>query len=396
MPRDCTEHPLWFAIDEQSHVCGIQYNTMTKTTKVASVGLKPARNNNKQSKRSKNANKSKPKQAYVPAWGMCLARPWKFMPAHIPDNNTTLSGLCTSRQIIRGTVQNQDGAPSTTHSFGLVLPPYPYYTQFTSVGTAGATFGQICDLTPNGSAYTTFSGNTTFPTAIPNSVAVLGTTSTLSEKSRIRCVGLSVKVIYEGTDLQRSGKFIAALAPATGLGSVTGTGNRISALSAVLGTGANTVYFDPSVIFNNVAPDSYYETRVSNEPFTARWLPAGTPTYQLATSLPDPNFYTSTTAGIDPPSTAITYWNAPAGGTGLQGGQNVLIVGVVGDTTGTSTVSSNPYTFEVIWHWEVIPDQPQSVAYPLSKSDANSVLLDKCLNGMQQLSVVDMSKNGTA
>jgi hypothetical protein len=71
-----------------------------------------------------------------------------------------------------------------------------------------------------------------------------------------------------------------------------------------------------------------------------------------------------------------------AGGQGAELGQNALIVIIDGDVTPAATASTNVYTFEVVWHWEVVPDDIQAVAFDLSPSHSHASSLDMAFNAM--------------
>jgi len=328
-------------------------------------------------------------QNLIPSWALSASEPFTFDPTHIPDSCTTSSGLCPSYQDYRGSVYNNDGGDTTTHNFGFVIPPYPYYTTF-----SGNSAGLLSDLAGNGvgfnSPWNTLTATST-PSSIPNISAVLGTTNVNEKRSRIRCTGIAVRVTYEGTELNRSGKLIAALVPVTGEGStIATTGTSLSLLGAVLGTGLNDVLQDPSRIKQQAS--SYSEQRIGNDPMVYRWFPGGTPTYQLAAAAPEN--YSVTAATTNAPLTSV--WRQPDGGVGTQGGQNVLVVAIIGDQTAISQAGSNPYSVSIKWMWEVIPDDPYTVGYSLSCSPANGIVLDECLNIFQNLSVAERPGNGSA
>jgi hypothetical protein len=345
---------------------------------------KPIKNTNK-TKSNKKINKG----PYYPAWCLSVADPWNAGPAHIPDSATTSSGLCHSTIFFRGGA-TQFSTTSTSHSFGFFLPPIPYFTFLSSYNTSS----DVTDIANAGTAYWNWSTGASIsaPFAVPNINSILGTTNPGTMRSRIRCVGLSIQAIYEGTELQRAGKFIAALVPVTGQGQCIGTtGTVLSGIAAALGGTAGAVDFSIETIKQNAV--KYTEQRITSAPFVARWLPAGAPTYQALASTPE--LYT-TTAGVQPIVGAETFWSQPNGGPGLQAGQNALIFMVAGDTTSSTSLISNPYTFNIRWNWEVIPDEQYTVAYNLGKSVSNSVLLDSCLNSFQNLTVGIMAGNGSA
>jgi len=203
-------------------------------------------------------------------------------------------------------------------------------------------------------------------------------------------VGISVEVSYNGTELQRAGKFIAATVPITGIGSVVATtGTYVSPSSAALGTTANNIVFSTTQLRQQA--NKYTEQRVSDKGFSARWIPNQTPSYQLFQNTT--NATATPTTGVDPPS---SMWNQPAGGPGVQTGQTGLYVLVEGDATGFAATNGNIYTFDVTWLWEIIPDDYDSVAYECTRSAASSLVLDKCINTFANMTVCPEPGNGSA
>jgi hypothetical protein len=134
-----------------------------------------------------------------------------------------------------------------------------------------------------------------------------------------------------------------------------------------------------------------FETRVSDKPFVVRWVPSKTPTYQAYPPLTD----VSPVAGVDVTPTLSPFFQPP-GNPGVQSGQNVLIVAVEGDVVATPSTVGNPYTIDITWLWEVIPDDYDGVAYDCQPSTMSSMLLDKCINGFSAMTVSPSPGNGTA
>jgi len=279
----------------------------------------------------------------------------------------------------------------TTRGFGFCLPPYPAYTYIVD---------QILDATNPGYG-DTVTGGTTFlqpfsatpvaaPLAPPNIAAVLGTTSGTIQRTRIRCTGLSLTCTYEGTELNRAGKYIAALVPLSGVGTVyAATGTKVGPVSSALATTTGFPNFQLSDLRQQAV--KYVEQRVSDKTFVCRWIPQGAPSYQLAR--PFVSADVTTAAGVQP---ASSVWNTSEGDFGVQEGQSALIFMMDGDTTGVSGNSGNLYTVNINWNWEVIPDNPESVAYGLSSSPANQGIMDHCLNAFQALTITPTPGNGTA
>lgn len=326
----------------------------------------------------------------IPAILYSVQHPFTSPSSHYPDANTADSGLATSILELRGSpYPNNAGYSSTTHSFGFVLPPYPNFTYLAQLASDS---NLLTDLNNTGTAYVlpwvgTTGSSMSEPPRVPNMGALLGTTGVGLRRSKIRCTGIGIRIVYEGTELQRSGKVIAGLVPMNSPGRVTTTtGTRISAGAAALA----------SVYNENISPVdlkqqavTYTEQRVSDTPVEFRWAPSGTPTYQLATETSD-RF--GTAAGVQP--TQDTIWCSPANDYGCQSGQNALIVMVVGDTTPVARAVGNPFSVSIKWKWEVIPDDVTSVAYSLTSSPASSQLMDLTLNAFTKMTVGTQQGNG--
>jgi hypothetical protein len=177
----------------------------------------------------------------------------------------------------------------------------------------------------------------------------------------------------------------------TGRGTTAaGTGTVISGVGAALGVGPNSIAITPQILRDQST--SFYECRNNDRTNTFRWKPAGTPEYQVVSTL-NPSDYTAV-AGVDP--TGDTPWFHPVGGAGVQSGQNALIIIMDGDNNGVSSTTGSVYTVNIYWHWEVIPDQPNSVAYSLSPSISNANMMDVCLNYFHNLAISPTPGNGAS
>jgi len=343
--------------------------TVTKTTKA-----------NPKSAPSK--TKASPKA--IPAFVRSIAAPWASSPAHVPDTQTDRSGLCRSHVRFEGSALTVGSF--YTRSFGFFFPPYPFYSYCGDEGN-----GALTDLQYDGTGIrTAFSLTGAGPPAVPNLASLFGAVNAADQRAKIRCVGISVDVSYNGTELQRAGKFIAATVPITGIGSVVATtGTYVSPASSALGINANDVTFSTTALRQQA--NKYTEQRVSDKGFSARWIPNQTPSYQLFQNTTDST--ATPTTGVDPKT---SMWNQPAGGPGVQTGQTGLFVLVEGDATGFAATNGNIYTFDVTWLWEIIPDDYDSVAYECTRSAASSIVLDKCINTFSNMTVCPEPGNGSA
>lgn len=338
--------------------------------------------------RRKAQNNKKGAQKFVTRWVRSVASPWGSFPAHIPDANTTRAGLCTSHVQYMG---QPTSASQSTRGFGFCLPAFPVFTYIVDQ-TQDATVPGYGDVITGGTLYATpFStaGQTT-PLQVPNLASLIGTTTQNTERTRIRCCGMSLTCTYEGSELNRAGKYIAALVPVTGVGSIyPATGTRVGPLSAALSTGDGL----PNIQLVDIRKQAvkYVEERVSDRTFTCRWIPQGAPTYQLVrTPVAADN---TNGAGVTPTSST---WAVAPGQFGVQSGQNVLIFMMDGDNTGAANTVGNLYTVNINWSWEVIPDDHDSVSYPLEESPSNQAVLDSCLNAFQRMTVSPTPGNGQA
>lgn len=303
------------------------------------------------------------------AWASVLTQPFAYPSVHIPDDNSTCSGLCSSRVVLTFTPSTRNGANVSTHMGGLLLLPSlnnAYYTLYeTAAGTAA-----LSDLNTAGDGYNGSYG------AVTNASAILPTSG------RVRCVGMGLRVVYEGTELNRAGRFYAGLCPIQHP-AIAGAGAPfpLSALSVVC-AGTSVAVGTLKACLNEMVT-----SRVIDGVFEVCWRPSGVPHYQgysdsAAGWLP----YQGTGAGA---VTNPSQFNAPVSGYGVEGGQNALVFFVEGDTTDVAQSVGNTYSVELVYHWEAIPNNPAAVAYDLSPSRANFNQLASALNagGVRRLGV---------
>jgi len=363
--------------------------TVTTTTRSSTQPqTRKTTRKNKSAIRASNVADGK-SRGLIPAWLSSIATPWAKIPAHIPDECVTRSGLATSHIQYVGTPTTL--GTQLTHGFGFVLPAWPYfnYIQDNTVDGNAGNKG-YSDLNPAGTAFATpfTAASQPQPSVIPNFAAVMGTTDVLLTRSKIRCVGISITIVYEGTEFQRSGKITAGLIPMNGVGAVVPTtGTFISMNSAAIGSPA----FQPVDIRTQAV--KYYEQRVSNQPFTARWIPQGAPSYQLIRGFANNDSTYAIGAGTVP---VTSPWAVAPNQFGVQAGQCALVVLVDGDATAGLSPTGNLFTVNIDWNWEVIPDVRESVAYCLSDSPSHAGVMDHCLNAFQRLTLSPTPGNGTA
>jgi len=285
-----------------------------------------------------------------PAYALALFRPFSSTGAHIPDDLVTPSCLMSSHYHVRSS-QLAEGGTSTSHNWGLYLPPYPTATflEETSAGNANLT-----DLSADGTTYQN-------PITVPNLTA-LG-------DGLIRCVGIGVKIAYEGSELNRSGRFVAGVIPVTYQSkSVATTGTKASALTTL----TDTVVTNVNTIRGKMTKST--ECRVPGDGvFEAHWEPSGVPHYQALAQ--DSLVFTASGNSL-----TDSIWSIQSGASGIERTENGLVVLCIGDTTPTAVIGSNSYAIDVVWHWEVVPADVTAITAEITPSMADSTALDSVLN----------------
>jgi len=193
----------------------------------------------------------------------------------------------------------------------------------------------------------------------------------------VRLVSLGLRVIYEGTELNRAGKIFLGTAGITSGGTSVSTVNAgvyaIEPLSVLTGNVRPEQTLLKSVLNNTIT------ARISDGLFEANWIPAGVPSYQVAPS----NLAFSEPFATPSASTNVAscFYNTATGGAGNESGQNTLVLIIEGDITASATVG-NTYAIEAITHWEVIPVNPLAVSYDLTPSFSDFSALSRAMNGM--------------
>lgn len=287
-----------------------------------------------------------------------LKNPFTAPPCHVPDQVVTDAGIVTSRYI--GTLPlTALGGTGTLHSGGMLFYPYPSYCSMVQIqeNSVGTTSLQACNLAS---------------TALVSAGAV-SNISGFGNNGRVRPIAMGVRVTYEGTELNRSGRIYAGLCPAGSPGFVlTGGINLIDPLSVICGGSPSRTTAELRQCMVQIS-----SARVADGTFEAVWRPSVVPTYQTFNSA-NSGMITTGTPGVY--ATMANGLSSPDGGYGSQQNQNALVVWIENDTVTSAAVSGNTYALEVIWHWEVIPNIPQSVTYSLTPSLYNVTALQAALN----------------
>jgi hypothetical protein len=300
------------------------------------------------------------KQNVQSKWLQTLQSPFVHPSVHIPDDRTAVSGLVSSRETFAFAPTTASGIAQTTHTSGIVFWPYPAVYRTTFVEQTGSAYGTLA----TGSAV----GNAN----VPNISSMLP-----GAGGNVRLVSMGLRVIYEGTELNRAGKIFVGTAGITTAAIASSTINTgvyvLEPLSVLTGSVQPTQTVLKSVLNNTVT------ARISDGLFEANWIPGGVPSYQVSQSVYaslEPS--SATTAGA---VLSSSLWNCPSGGAGNESGQNALVLIIEGDITASSAVG-NTYAIEVISHWEVIPVNPLAVAYDLTPSLSDFTALSRAMNNM--------------
>jgi hypothetical protein len=296
----------------------------------------------------------KPTTQALPPSALCFMRPFNSTAVHIPDADVQPSGLVSSHYTTTSVFSANTGT-SVTHSGGWAIYPFP-----------SAAINAIVEVTSGGGILTDLN---TAGTAAVLSASVPNRSAFYASSARIRCVGIGARLIYEGTELNRSGKIFGGCLPiSNAANSVLSTGTVLSALSPLVG--------GPTVSLTNLRSslaDLYEVRNPSDKVVEFIWKPSTPPHYQLVSN----GYVFTTVSGNSVPSSVFS---TSAGSNGAEAGQNALVIIIEGDTTPAAQNYSNAYSLEVVWHWEVVPDDIAAVSFDLSPSTANSAQLDTTFN----------------
>jgi hypothetical protein len=289
------------------------------------------------------------------AYARCLLYPFNAPPCHIPDPDVQPSAPISSHYTVSQSFTANSGT-STSHCLGVVLYPYPQGSINFLVETIAGT-GVLTDLNAAGTGRILNS-------SAPNS-ASFGNAG-----YRVRLAGAAVRVIYEGTELNRAGRIFGGNLPIAFAASGLTGGNQLSALSPL-----NNTFTASTSSVRQALADVFEIRNPSDKVLEFHWKPSAVPRYQTEGN----NSVSTTVSGAIVPQSIFA---TTAGGQGAELGQNALIVIIDGDVTPAATATSNVYTWEVVWHWEVVPDDIQAVAFDLSPSHSHAASLDMAFNAM--------------
>jgi hypothetical protein len=327
---------------------------MTKINNKLKVSSKPAA-----PKVARKRKASKMKMPMDPSW--YFKNPFDICGAKWPDALTSQSCTMTSRDrfilipaIAVGT--------SITHNSGLIIYPNPDLGSFIiSQLTVAPT---LTDLNAAGTAFIQ-------ERQPPNRNTLAGS------NGLIRCTGLGLRVTYEGTELQRAGKYGAGIIKCDQTPNViAGTGTLLDPMSTFTQGFANFV--TPSDLLENATNVS--NARVEDGVFEAHWRPSKIPQYMALNS---ESASLSAVAGVNPPPNVSTPLNQIIGLSGQEAGQSALLFVIEGDTTPVASATGNPYSIDIIWHWEYIPNNPYTTIVDIGPSPYDPLLLARIINNLE-------------
>jgi hypothetical protein len=297
-----------------------------------------------------------------------LENPYQNVGCGVPDDRTLLSGKIKTRNLNYFSPTALSGATSNLHSGAMFIRPYPNPLYLTASQTAtGAT--TVTDLNAAGS-----STNNTF-----QANGLTGFYST-NGSSMVRLVAAAVTVTYEGTEVNRAGRYYAGLLPISHQGFAP-TGGAISPLSTLVPVDANAAV-DLSII--KAALQCATTSRVSDADFKVVWKPGGTPSYQRI-GIPSNNLPVTVAGGG---TLYESFFAANAGAQGNAYGDMVLVIIVENDYVGSPSGSGNLYGVNIDAHWELVPDEQFGVVYPLTPSPFNPPALAQALNSIERSTVL--------
>lgn len=304
-------------------------------------------------------------QSRAPSAG-ALFRPFEGGAFKWPDDRTSYSGVVTSKQILTVNPAMFNGGPTTTHNWGVLIYPSMDVPAFQLYHDASGTLQDV-NVTGTGYNQAFFPANRSAVRASPG---------------LLRCTGIGARIVYEGTELQRAGRYIAGTMRASSTPVVVpGTGTRLSPLSSLVSTG--NWFSQPG----DLEQEMLYVTsgRVSDGVFDCVWRPSKVPQYMsLPVQEPFPTNFT-TAAGVSPGIGESTMLSSPIGLAGMEAEQAALVLLIEGDQTPVASATGNTYKLEIVWHWEHVPQNPLKTVITLTPSPYDPQALAAILNRLHTM-----------
>lgn len=293
-------------------------------------------------------------------WSSTVNSPFSATPVRIPDTDTNVSGLVTTRYY----TTFKPTAIATTaslHTGGFLIAPHPNFLYTAVQETAGGGLS-MTDLNAAGSdAY--------IQVAAPNASSISG-----QNMARVRCVSIGVRVTYEGTELNRAGRIVAGMFPnELPASSLSASGTKLSLLSTMAGT----VPVSYDLIKQSL--QNLHVSRTTDSSVEVSWRPFGVPGYNGMDNTGSYLLTSNTTAGA---AVQDSLYACGLGSNGLNYGSGILAIFIENDNVSSAALFGNNYGVEVIAHWEVIPKNPYLVAYDLAPSPSDSLKLSTSMNAI--------------
>lgn len=308
-------------------------------------------------------------------WKTLLENPFSDKGCGVPDDRTLLSGKIKTRNVSYFVPMALTGVPSVVHTGAIMIRPYP-----------GELYTSCAQTTGNGTSITDLN---VAGSAIPVWQPANGSTGFYSTDGScmVRMVSCGVKVSYEGTELNRAGRYFAGLLPVTHQ-AFAPSGGGLSALSTLIPVdssgGANLGTLKGAL-------QCATTQRISDADFVVTWKPSGAPSYQrhgAANNLP---------AVLEGGGTLYeSFFACNQGGAGNAYGDMCLIIVVENDYVGVPSGSGNLYAVTIDAHWEVVPDEQFGVVYPLTVSPYSAPHLASALNTIDRSTILYSRRSAPA
>lgn len=310
------------------------------------------------------------------SWASLISNPFTGRTVGIPDDQTLLSGKVHTTQYVTYT-PSQTTTTATTHNGGFVILPNPNGLFFGLRMPQGNTT-DLTDLTAAGTGWTQ-------QLSAANIASLTG-----SGTVRARMVACGVRVVYQGTELNRAGKISAGVIPVTNPASGNTTVVGAANLSPLTTLGPGNADGSVSLATLKQSMQFFQEHRITDDSFETIWRPTGIPKY-FGVVYSNWVEATTSTNGV---ATYESAFGCSVGRFGVPYGSSALLVLIENDTVSAAATTGNTYSVSIFAHWEVIPENPYSVAYPLTPSPFNPSALAAGVNAVGGVSASRKRRKG--
>lgn len=326
---------------------------------VATVEKQPPTPGGKSRKRAKRGGSKK--KAPTPCWLASIMDPFDRPACHIPDDNTSESGVVKGWRRDETVITPGDivtGPASISHNVGFVAFP------FVDCG-----YNHLKETLPNSQKLFAVRDASASSGQMP--VTNIASYGVLTAQTRVTAMGF--RLTYTGAEVNRAGKYYAGLLPimTTAIGNTANVADPLSVFGLPVTTGDITgVTRTYSIADIKTRMVHTTEGRVTDGVLHAVWHPAQTPSYVLSRLGNAPN------VTVPSGTNAVSMYANIGGQQGAQIGQYALIVLIVGDNTTAAQMTGNTYSIQFTQHVEVMPDNVQAVTYPVGPStyDVNAMM----------------------